>query len=974
MKSYTLIIFIFLSLISLPSFGQTGLLRKGVLTPDTISKSTTPAASPKRGATNSNWSFLSLDACGIETYLKEHPTYDGRGTIIAILDDGVDPGIAGLLETSEGKKKIIDVQDFAGTGDLYWQSAYKEGDKLTLNGKTVLTGFDRVQVKAFDGNYFFTTLSEYRFQNGLGDLNFNEKKNDNFGIVIFQDARDHWLAIVDGDADGSVADEKILANYKENQDVFRFRSSAHDEENDGRFLTGAVNIFPDEKRINLYFADGGHGTHVAGIAGGNRIDGQTGFNGVAPGAQMIALKFADNTMDGVTVSGSMKRAYEYLVKVAQETGKPVIANMSFGIGSELEGQSVMDEWLDSLLDAHPEVTVCISAGNDGPGISNIGLPGSARTVITSGAALPDDTGRDLYGLKISHPIIWDFSSRGGELAKPDIISPGTAISTVPDYVTGDRYNGTSMSSPYTTGCCAILISGMKQMFPDYRPNANDVKRALQMGATPFANMTLLDQGAGMINVPNAFDYLRTWHLKNFHPHQYLISVPVPSSVKKGTAAFYRNGIYPKNGERTAFTILPFESSEPKTRDRLLRFNAFDLRSTAPWLEPVQASVYRRGEGTFQVLVNYDPKQLQKPGLYCAKILGFAKGSANSSTPEFELWNTVVIPHYLSPENLFRSEIKDMKVRGGKLAREFFMIPAGAKSVKISLSSRDLATNIDATIINNDGRTFSYVHLKPGNKDESSRTITGDDIEQGVWEIIVKRGLGSDDEAESSVDLKVDAILLEVKQEWLSLPSKGKVSGKIRITNSGASDLLFESARIDVIGYDRYIDTLIGEGDTYLYKFNARPGETEIEFNCSLSREDYNLFTDIAFQILKPDESAAVNAGFDLRDCHIKMAFPKNDTLTAYTLKFRGGLADPQKPHSFRLLIRERRELESKNKYDAILCNVSPSSKLLSPAQTEYFTVSPKDDIPELTGGYKYFGDLVFHLASESIKIPVSFTN
>jgi len=277
------------------------------------------------------------------------------------------------------------------------------------------------------------------------------------------------MAIIDGTGDGSVADEMPISNYKEHQEVFQFKAGKNAEEKDGRFLTGAVNIFPDEHRINLYFADGGHGTHVAGIAGGYRIDGQTGFNGVAPGAEMIALKFADNTMDGVTVTGSMKRAYEYVIKVAQETGKPVIVNMSFGIGSELEGRSAMDIWLDSLLDAHPEVTVCIAAGNDGPGLSNIGLPGTARTAITSGACLPDDTGRDLYGLKMSNPVIWDFSSRGGELAKPDIVSPGTAVSTVPDYVLGDRYNGTSMASPYTTGCCALLVSGMKQMFRTINP-------------------------------------------------------------------------------------------------------------------------------------------------------------------------------------------------------------------------------------------------------------------------------------------------------------------------------------------------------------------------------------------------------------------------------------------------------------------------------------------------------------------------
>src|SRR5258708_21979193 len=118
---------------------------------------------------------------------------------------------------------------------------------------------------------------------------------------------------------------------------------------------------------------------------------------------------------------------------------------------------------------------------------------------------------------MSQPVIWDFSSRGGELAKPDIVSPGTAVSTVPDYVFGDRYNGTSMSSPYTTGCCALLISGMKQMFTDYTPNANDIKRALEFGATPFPNAILLDEGSGMINVPKAFEYLSGWQKKKNHP-------------------------------------------------------------------------------------------------------------------------------------------------------------------------------------------------------------------------------------------------------------------------------------------------------------------------------------------------------------------------------------------------------------------------------------------------------------------------
>jgi subtilisin family serine protease len=949
------------------SFSQTQPKKIQAIIADSVNGATTASSSKQN---TSNWSFLSLGACHVDDYLKAHPTYDGRGTIIAILDDGVDPGIAGLIETSEGRKKIIDVQDFAGTGDLYWQPAERDGDKLNVNGRTVLIGLDKINISSYDGKYYFANLSEKKFQNGLTDLNFNQRREDNFGVLIFQNTKDHWVAVVDGDGDSSVENESILSNFKERQDIFHFRASKSDLMNDGRFLTGGVNIFPDEKRINIYFADGGHGTHVAGIAGGYRIDGQTGFNGVAPGAEMIVLKFADNTMDGVTISGSMKHAYEYVVKVAQETGKPVIANMSFGIGSEIEGKSVMDEWLDSLLGAHPEVTVCISAGNDGPGLSNIGLPGSARTVITSGAALPAETARDLFALKKEDAIIWDFSSRGGELAKPDIVSPGTAISTVPDYVFGDRYNGTSMSSPYTTGCCAILLSGMKQLFPDYVPNANDIKRALQLSGTHFQNATLLDEGGGMINVSKAFDYLVSWQKKNYHPRRYEISVPVPNSVKNGTAAYYRNGFYPKNGERTVFSINPIEQHSPVTREKVLSFNAYDLRSNVSWLEPVQSSVYHRGEGSFQVSVNYDQKQLEKPGIYCGKISAYPKGTVAGGVPEFELWNTVIIPHKFSSENSFTAEVKDIKIKSGKMDREFFMIPAGTRAVKVSLNSHDLSVSSDAVIVNNDGRNFSYVRSRSLDDDESaSRCITGEEVLPGVWEIDIKRGLASDDEKESTVDLRVEVLPIELKKQWLSLPTKGIASGRFEMTNGSATDMLVEYPRALVTGYERLIDTIITEGDSYIYQFKARSGENNVVFDFGLSREDYDLFTDISLQILRTDESTVFNGGFDLRDAQARTTFGKNDSQN-YILKFRGGLADPDKRHPFRLIISERRELET-NKNSEGRCKISNPS--LSPAETEYLDIPSISAPQELPSGYHYYGEINFHSNIGNVRLPISFS-
>merc|ERR1711970_369681 len=80
-------------------------------------------------------------------FLEKHPEKDGRGVVIAVLDQGCDPGAFGLRETSDGKVKIIDCVDTTGSGDV--DTSHKVKTEI-IDGKEYITGLTgrKIEIKS----------------------------------------------------------------------------------------------------------------------------------------------------------------------------------------------------------------------------------------------------------------------------------------------------------------------------------------------------------------------------------------------------------------------------------------------------------------------------------------------------------------------------------------------------------------------------------------------------------------------------------------------------------------------------------------------------------------------------------------------------------------------------------------------------------------------------------------------------------
>jgi serine protease AprX len=234
----------------------------------------------------------------------------------------------------------------------------------------------------------------------------------------------------------------------------------------------------------------GHGTHVAGIIGGNAFnraprDPLYGkYVGVAPEANLVAIKASDDAGNATVLD--VINGIAFAVDHKAQFNIRVL-NLSLSADT---AQSYKTDPLDAAVEYawQKGIVVVAAAGNRGAAADAVKYaPANDPYVISVGGI--DEQGNSGSGKRA------DWSSTGTTqdgISKPDVLAPGAHIVSVlapssaflqlcPNCAIGGQYfkaGGTSMAAPVVAGAAALLLQARPTLTPDQ-------VKALLMGTDKF---------------------------------------------------------------------------------------------------------------------------------------------------------------------------------------------------------------------------------------------------------------------------------------------------------------------------------------------------------------------------------------------------------------------------------------------------------------------------------------------------------
>jgi hypothetical protein len=738
-----------------------------------------PQTAPGASTPNDNPYMPTRDTKASQ-FVAAHPTWDGRGITIGIVDTGVSLDHPSLLTTSTGERKIVNWvtgTDPRDDPDPTWVNMSLQ---VNVVGGAFTTGSGATAVNytgvAADGTYRFGTFfegaptfggapgSEFSIDCDPsptvttlgGDLNRNGVCNERFGILWRTTENMVW---VDTNADRNFSGAAPMTDYSVNFDIGEFGTD--------RDTTPVRDVVPfvvqtdgKNKFVNIGIASGAHASHVAGIAAGNSLFGGD-VTGAAPGAKIVSSRAC------LFVAGCTSHALvEGMIFVAQQANVDVI-NMSIGgLPALNDGNNTRARIYDRLIE-QSNVQMFISAGNSGPGINTIGDPSVATKVVSVGASITRDSYLSNYG---ADPVYADnllyFSSRGPREDggfKPNIVAPGSAVSTTPLWQAGgpvsgtytlppgySMFNGTSMASPMAAGSAALLLNAAKESGVQHQPA--QVRQAINSSARWLddpARFQAYDQGNGLMDVEAAWNVLRT----NIATAEISSSVQVNTLLSDflatpgvGVGIHDREGVDVGESYTRTYTFRRTSGSGGTTRYNLSWVGNDGTFSTSA------TSIALPKNTPVNLVVNINPAAA---GAHAA-ILNL--NDPATAGIEYQTMNLVIAPFEFNAGNNY-DELITGTIERAQTKHYFFRVPASTPALKVDLGGPSLTAGTGAARfirwhpwgLGIDSNAVSNCYSgQPGGTcgtgSATSRAATNP--QAGVWEVSVDARRNSDATAAS----------------------------------------------------------------------------------------------------------------------------------------------------------------------------------------------------------------------------------
>ena len=640
---------------------------------------------PPSASTPQNNPYMPIGDIGATQFMAANPTYDGRGVTVGIVDSGVTLDHPALQTTTTGERKITD-----------WVTYTHPTDD---DDPTWVLMADQVSGASFfykDVSYTAPANASYRI--GLfnerdarlggevgSDVNRDRNPAGSKGIfaLLWDTASNN--VYVDTNQNNSFADEAAMTDYRVRNDIGYFGTDNPATAVAER-MPFVVQTDGKNKFVNIGIVSGAHGSHVAGIVAANGMFGGA-MTGAAPGAKLVSVRVC------LFISGCTAHALiEGMTWVAKQGNVDVI-NMSIGgLPALNDGNNARAVLYDRLIEQY-NVQMFISAGNSGSGMNTVGDPSVASKVMSVGSYITKDTWQKNYGSNSTFADhMHGFSSRGPREDggfKPQIVAPGSAISTVPVWQPGGpvvgiyalppgyaMFNGTSMASPQAAGGAALLVSAAKQAGVQKQPV--QLRQAINSSAR-FNGLSDLNRygayeiGNGLMDVGAAWNLLKT----NIKTANITSSVPVNSAL----SAFLATpgvgvGIYDREGVTAGQSFSrEYTFTRTSSGSKTVTYNISWVGNDGTFNSSGSISLAANKPTPFTVSIN--------PATSGAHSAILNLDDPATTGIDYQTLNTVVAADQFTPANNY-TVTKSGTIGRNQTTSFFFTVPVGTPAFKVDM--------------------------------------------------------------------------------------------------------------------------------------------------------------------------------------------------------------------------------------------------------------------------------------------------